>query len=601
MQFRVLGQQRRRNLPPCFHLEPGGSRGLPPQQDLLPRYRDIYLVTYAREKSRDLAGEPARGDLERKLHANPVYFTLTRGTVRPAALDCAAIATTVAASRFLFRSRMLYDIDSVNFALALNHFDPAVHQPHPPGYYLYICSGRLVNAVLHDANASLVAISVIASALAGVFLYFLTREWFGRRAALFAAGLFLFSPLCWFHGTVALTYIVEAFFSALIGFLCWRVYSHESRSAVAAAVALGVSAGFRPSSLLFLGPMWLYSLRMCSRRNQVIAGVALAGTLVAWVVPMLISAGGPAAYFAPLWTLWTLIPARQSTISDFPFLLVARLGTIAAAGSLCFGAPAVLLTRGASRCDPSTTRIRNFALIWIAPGVVFFSFVFLRFVNSGYLLVLSPPFFALLGLCAESWFSRVSRRVGITAVAAAAAANAAIYLFAPLYCSYGQVRRFEADLNRTINAVRSNFSPATTMIVGFDSHFLGYRHAAYYLPEFMTVQFPAARTAQGKRIFAVEHRRTELIRELPADRYRAFVLFPLPDGAEYRAFSARQQARFPAGFLRDQTAGAVSLVSGKASGLTYLFPAGVSVSEKRRSEGICKLTATLIRRKERSV
>ena len=37
--------------------------------------------------------------------------------------------------------------------------------------------------------------------------------------------IFLFSPLSWFHGTVALTYIVEAFFSALVGYLCWRVYS----------------------------------------------------------------------------------------------------------------------------------------------------------------------------------------------------------------------------------------------------------------------------------------------------------------------------------------------------------------------------------------
>ena len=70
------------------------------------------------------------------------------------------IAAT-ALTRFVFRSRYLYDIDSVNFALALKRFDPSVHQPHPPGYFLYVCLGRLVNLFFHDANAALVAISIV--------------------------------------------------------------------------------------------------------------------------------------------------------------------------------------------------------------------------------------------------------------------------------------------------------------------------------------------------------------------------------------------------------------------------------------------------------
>src|SRR5262249_27074628 len=39
----------------------------------------------------------------------------------------------VAISRILFRSHAPYDIDSVNFVLAMQRFDPSVHQPHPPG------------------------------------------------------------------------------------------------------------------------------------------------------------------------------------------------------------------------------------------------------------------------------------------------------------------------------------------------------------------------------------------------------------------------------------------------------------------------------------
>src|SRR5215469_9306171 len=166
---------------------------------------------------------------------------------------CLVLLTgAVAITRFLFRSRYLYDLDSVNFALAMRRFDPRVHQPHPPGYFLYICLGRALNVFFHDANLALVVLSVLASCGVVIVIYKMTMDWFGPMAAHFAGILFLLSPLAWFHGIVALTYIVEAFFSGLLGFLCWRIDSGRARFILPAAIALGVSAGVRPSSLVFL-------------------------------------------------------------------------------------------------------------------------------------------------------------------------------------------------------------------------------------------------------------------------------------------------------------------------------------------------------------
>src|ERR1700693_554471 len=96
--------------------------------------------------------------------------------------------------------------------------------------------------------------------------------------------LFLVSPLCWFHGIVALTYIVEAFFSALIGYLCWRVYTGESRLAGLASIALAVAAGFRPSTALFLGALWLISIRRTHGMYRLLAVVCMAGGLLAWLI-----------------------------------------------------------------------------------------------------------------------------------------------------------------------------------------------------------------------------------------------------------------------------------------------------------------------------
>src|SRR3954453_14092441 len=108
-------------------------------------------------------------------------------------LDCVLLVAATAISRFLFRSQLLYDLDSVNFALAMGRFDPTVHQPHPPGYFLYVWLARLVNTLLNDPNAALVPISIVASCGAVAFIYLLAHRWFGQPAALFAGLLFLFS------------------------------------------------------------------------------------------------------------------------------------------------------------------------------------------------------------------------------------------------------------------------------------------------------------------------------------------------------------------------------------------------------------------------
>jgi len=207
-----------------------------------------------------------------------------------------------AITRFAFRSHYLYDIDSVNFALALRRFDPGVHQPHPPGYFLYICLGRLFNAVFHNANTAFVAISILFSCGAVAAIYALARNWFGRSAALFAGAIFVFSPIAWFHGTVALTYIVESFFSALTGYLCWRICCGSTRFILPAALVVGIASGFRPSSLLFLGPLLLFSLSKASLRQAAGAVGFLLLTLLAWFVPMIRISGGN-TYFSSLVSL----------------------------------------------------------------------------------------------------------------------------------------------------------------------------------------------------------------------------------------------------------------------------------------------------------
>jgi Protein of unknown function (DUF2723) len=491
-------------------------------------------------------------------------------------LDLAALIAATGLTRFLFRSHYLYDIDSVNFALALKRFDTTVHQPHPPGYFLYICLGRLASLIFHDANSALVAISILFSCATVTMIFLLTDSWFGRGAARFAGLIFLFSPLAWFHGTVALTYIVEAFFSALVGYLCWRAGGRadrdDSNNFVVAAVALGAAAGFRPSSILFLAPLLLFSLRHSPRKQAVRGMGTLMLTLLAWFIPMIWIAG-PRAWLSALISLWLTVPGKASIFNSSPLNSIARAATIAGIYLLCFGCAALLALRTGD--SPAVHRSKVvFTRVWIAPGLLFFTFVYLKFVNSGYLLIVAPPVFAWMGLWANNWYGklRVSKPARALLIGACAAANAAIFLFAPFYCSYREVRRFERELSNILTVIPRIASPTDTMIVGLDSHFLGYRHAGYYLPGYLTVQFPEVKLS-GAKVFAMRNQDTGLVTTIDTHAIRNFVIFPLPQNdTEYSDYVAQLRKRIPSGDLRLVAQGGDDYAFGPIDDLHCLFP-----------------------------
>src|SRR5438552_15620356 len=66
-------------------------------------------------------------------------------------------------SRIPFRSQYLFSWDSANFALALDQYNVAFHQPQPPGYPLYVATAWLARLLVRDANTSYVALSIATS------------------------------------------------------------------------------------------------------------------------------------------------------------------------------------------------------------------------------------------------------------------------------------------------------------------------------------------------------------------------------------------------------------------------------------------------------
>ena len=94
--------------------------------------------------------------------------------------------------------------------------------------------------------------------------------------------------------------------------------------------------------------------------------------------------------------------------------------------------------------------------------------------------------------------------------------------------------------------------------MSFDSHFLGHRHAGYYLPDYETVQFPAVRLAPGLRAFEMRNRDTRLESEPLVPPVRNFI------------------RRLPAADLHTIVRTGCEFIVGPAADLRFLFPGPVS-------------------------
>src|SRR6266702_697608 len=115
----------------------------------------------------------------------------------------AALVLATVLTRLPFMTQTLYAFDSANYALAVSTFyNVAFHQPHPPGYPLYVFFARAIDLLVHDANRALVLEGILWSALATAGTIGLGRAMFGRAAGLLAGLLLVSTVGFWGYGEV---------------------------------------------------------------------------------------------------------------------------------------------------------------------------------------------------------------------------------------------------------------------------------------------------------------------------------------------------------------------------------------------------------------
>ncbi|MBV9170477.1 MAG: glycosyltransferase family 39 protein, partial [Chloroflexi bacterium] len=321
-------------------------------------------------------------------------------------IGLAVLVGATLVTRVPFMTRTLYAFDSANYALAVRDFyNVAFHQPHPPGYPLYVFFARLINVVVQDANRALVLEGVLWSAIGVAFAMLLGRAMFGRALGLLAGVLLTFTVGFWGYGEVAYPYVALAGESALLAFLAHSIISGRRRLALVLGVAWAICAGVRWDAAVFCVPLCLWALWCVGWRLR-IGAVGLAALVVtAWAVPMITLSGGWEAYRQALndyLKVWS--PQSAYVVGDF-----ASGGDLQATYNLNFlvnylrqmlgiGLILVLYLIG-RRFGPfalASDYRGRFLALWVVPPLVVYVFAHLG--EPGYVLSLAPAAAVLVAL-----------------------------------------------------------------------------------------------------------------------------------------------------------------------------------------------------------
>lgn len=266
-----------------------------------------------------------------------------------------AVAVAFLVGHLPFLPPTLEDIDSVNFALGVREFNVADHRPHPPGYPIFIALSKAAAAAFARAGwamgeaAPLALWGALFGALAVWPLTMLFTALEGNRGRAFAATIVtLCCPLVWLTAVRPLSDVpglaagvtAQALFVAAFRRRRDTDPSADDSSAleasgrliVAGAFVAGIAIGFRVQTAWLTLPLLVVVI--VDRVGRGAAGAVLgapitfSGGVILWLVPLIVVAGGPAAYLAALGgqagedLAWVEMVARNPTPRALAFALL---------------------------------------------------------------------------------------------------------------------------------------------------------------------------------------------------------------------------------------------------------------------------------------
>lgn len=170
-----------------------------------------------------------------------------------------------------FLSRTFDEGDAFNFALGLIRYDIAAHQPHPPGYPVFMFIASIPYLFTNNPLFSLSLVSAVSGAITLIPNYVVAKRLFNQETAFFSSLALVVVPGFWLISEQALSDILAIFFlmlafsQLLLGSMTnSRVYLYTSWA------TLGLAMGVRPFNFIFIVPFVFETVRISRRLRDLI-------------------------------------------------------------------------------------------------------------------------------------------------------------------------------------------------------------------------------------------------------------------------------------------------------------------------------------------
>ncbi|MGA7615908.1 MAG: hypothetical protein WBX15_12095 [Thermoanaerobaculia bacterium] len=374
-----------------------------------------------------------------------MHLTIEKGEPGSRALTLLLIATTavVGISRFAAAAATPWDWDEIQFMSGVRNFDVTLHQPHPPGYPLFIALGKLFRLVTPSDFRALQSVVLLCAIALFPALYFLFRSAGARVSTAWGGAVITaFFPTVWFFGGTGFSDVPSM---VLIALAAGLLISGRERPSwfVWGALVASAAIAVRPQNILVAAVPFVWSGLALIRKGR--TRLVLAALLLA-AIPASVAYAGAALASRSVGAYFEAVRIQSEYVRNTDAIWgsagISVGKRVADALVLPYGLPRngsllltllvlVALTRAATRPGPLRILSAVFGLNILLTIICLDPWCFARY-SLGYI----PMFGFAIAEGLQLLFARVNERLRISSYAAAVlvfAAAAGAEMMPPLH------------------------------------------------------------------------------------------------------------------------------------------------------------------------
>ncbi len=403
------------------------------------------------------------------------------------ALWLVALLAALAFSRGVLEPRYLITFDEINFAHSIGQFNPALDQPQPPGYPIFVGLLKFVSLAVQNVQMVFLVSGLAVSATALLLAWRLGELMVPGRGVI-SALLLLFNPAFWLAALTNPVRLCLAAGATLVALCLWLACRSRSiRWFSLAAAGLGLSAGARPELALLMAPLLLWTavrIRL-QWRGAVVSVLCYCVAASTWLPSLLSAAGGWQKYLRMLEGYSGAQFADTSPLFGAFAADAVRMAWRALVWS-CLGALSwlwavpIVMRRASSKMDAFSMR---FLAVWFFPGLAFNAIVHTG--DPDHMLSIIPATCAAGMIVIAALTREASQTKYVLTISTCILLNLLLF-FKPISkatkaSTYPPVRWMDGYIADIIDEVRSlrESGPVTAV---FAESTTGWRQLSYYEP-----------------------------------------------------------------------------------------------------------------------